>query len=242
MDFTFGVITSGNDEENLQKCISSIHDLNIPLYEIVIVGNTKLKDKKTKIISFDEKPKRDIYFRKRGGWITKKKNIITQEANYENIVYCHDYISFNNEWYKGFQKFGDDFDVCMTKIVNKDQSRYRDWVLWPHNGSNVDKVIETNRMCLLPYSETDLVSLMYISGAYWVGKKQFMEANPLNEKLCWGEAEDVEWSMRIRKVAKYVINSLSEVRLLKQKDNPFVSADKKTLIEIKRIINSELSK
>ncbi len=240
MNFTFGVITNGTDDENLQKCISSIHDLKIPNYEVIVVGNTKINDKKTKIITFNEKSKRDFRFRKRGGWITKKKNIITQEAAFENVVYCHDYVSFNNEWYKGFQKFGDRFDVCMTKIINKDHSRYRDWVLWPHNGSNVDKVIAINRMCLIPYSETDLVSLMYISGAYWVGKKKFMEAHPLDENLYWGEGEDVEWSMRIRKVAKYVMNNLSEVQLLKQKDNPFVPTDKKTLIEIKRIIDSEL--
>ena len=121
----------------------------------------------------------------------------------------------------------------MTKIINKDQTRYRDWVIWPHNGTVVDKIVESNRKCLIPYEESSLVSLMYISGAYWVGKKKFMKAHPLNESLFWGEAEDVEWSMRIRKVAKYTMNSFSEVTLLKQKDNPFVLTDQKTLLEIK---------
>lgn len=236
MKFTFGIITNGNEDVNLQKCISSIHNLKIPIYEIIVVGNTKINDKKIKIITFNEKSKRKINFRKKGGWITKKKNIITKEASYDNIVYCHDYISFQNDWYKGFQKFGDDFDICMTKIINKDQTRYRDWVLWPHNDSKIDKIIAKNRMCLIPYYESDLISLMYVSGAYWVGKKIFMESYPLNEKLYWGEGEDVEWSKRIRKVAKYVMNTFSEVQLLKQKDNPFVLVDAKTLSEIKKIL------
>ena len=39
---------------------------------------------------------------------------------------------------------------------------------------------------------------MYISGAYWVAKKHVMEAEPLNEDLKHSEAEDVEWSLRVR--------------------------------------------
>ena len=33
---------------------------------------------------------------------SKKKNIITQNAKYENIVYMHDYIVLDNNWYKGY--------------------------------------------------------------------------------------------------------------------------------------------
>ena len=80
MDFTFGIITS-NNIENLNKIIDSIEIQNISNYEIIIVGCNKifnltnlnkLKRKNCTCIPFDE----SIY----PGWITKKKNIITQNA------------------------------------------------------------------------------------------------------------------------------------------------------------------
>ena len=58
---------------------------------------------------------------------------------------------------------------------------------------------------------------MYISGGYWVAKKKFMLANPLDESLRWGESEDVEWSLRIRDKFKYVMNINSTVKTIKQK-------------------------
>ena len=59
---------------------------------------------------------------------------------------------------------------------------------------------------------------MYISGAYWVAKKSVMEQEPLNENLCWGESEDVEWSYRIRQNYRYKMNPYTSVKLLKQKE------------------------
>jgi hypothetical protein len=58
---------------------------------------------------------------------------------------------------------------------------------------------------------------MYISGNYWVSKKRVMEEEPLDEDLDWGEAEDVEWSNRIRDKYQYVMNTHSKVKCLKDK-------------------------
>ena len=58
---------------------------------------------------------------------------------------------------------------------------------------------------------------MYISGAYWLAKKHVMEAEPLNEDLKHSEAEDVEWSLRVRDKYKYVMNERSKVHLLRYK-------------------------
>ena len=41
-----------------------------------------------------------------------------------------------------------------------------------------------------------------------------MEAEPLNEDLCHSDAEDVEWSLRVRDKYKYVMNENSVVKLL----------------------------
>lgn len=93
-------------------------------------------------------------------WITKKKNIITQEAKYENIVYLHDYIILKEDWYDGFIKFGNDFDVCMTKILNNDNTRFRDWCLWSMDNFNL------KGEHIIPYNMTHLTKYMYISGSY----------------------------------------------------------------------------
>ena len=84
MDFTFGIITSGEYDNFIIQIIESILNNNIPNYEIIIVGNTKLKETdKLKILYFDETI--------RTSWITRKKNIIIWNAKYENIVLLHDY-------------------------------------------------------------------------------------------------------------------------------------------------------
>ena len=56
---------------------------------------------------------------------------------------------------------------------------------------------------------------MQISGFWWAAKKYVMEADPLDEALCMGEGEDVEWSMRVREKYKYVMNTNSVVKVLR---------------------------
>ena len=58
---------------------------------------------------------------------------------------------------------------------------------------------------------------MYIPGMYFCVKKIFFLTNLLNEKLFWGESEDIEWSKRVRKQTVFKINTYSLVKYLKQK-------------------------
>ena len=208
MEFTFGVISNGS--AHIKECLASIRNLKIEKYEIVIVGiyNDELKDDINYINYIDKSIEGDI---------STKKNIITKNSKYENIVYLHDYILFDDMWYNGFLKFGSDFDVCMTKIINNDNTRYRDWCLWK---DDADKYVLKNNY-LIPYDIINLSSMMYISGAYWVSKKNFMVDNPLNENLKWGQGEDVEWSLRVRKKTIFKMNKYSQVKLGRQKDRIF---------------------
>ena len=72
MNFTFGIVTSQNDVLNtLSPIINSIRDLNIPNHEIIIIGgNNDYQSDNLSIHLFEENPN--------GGWITKKKNLITK--------------------------------------------------------------------------------------------------------------------------------------------------------------------
>lgn len=221
MKFTFGIITEGRSDQFLNQVIDSIEQQNIPEYEVIIVGNSLVSRKNTKVIPFDESVK--------NAWITKKKNLITDNAKYENIVYSHDYVVFEHDWYQGFLEFGEDYKICMTKIVNADYSRFRDWVIWPHNDSITDEIVRVNRECIIPYDITHLTKHQYISGTYWVAKREVMKEYPLDEKLSWGEAEDVIWSIQVRNKYSFSMNTYSTVRLLKFKSVVFNFAEDDTI-------------
>lgn len=213
MNFTFGIITTKQDPElELKTIIESIKNLSISNYEIIIVGGRidKIVDN-IKIFSFKENPN--------GAWITKKKNLITENAIYNNIVYMHDYILFNKDWYRNFLEFGDNFSLCMNQILNTDGRRYRDWTLW---AESADQIGIQNPYYLLPYEIEHLSKLMYLSGAYWVAKKHVMKEFPLNENLFWGQGEDVEWSKRVREKYNFSINKNSIVQLNRYKDPAFL--------------------
>jgi hypothetical protein len=216
MDFTFGIITDGNNENRINFIIDSIEKENIPNYEIILVGGNNIIRNNVVHIPFDEtiKPK----------WITRKKNLITENAKYENIVYMHDYVYLEDDWYNGYLKFGNDFDVCMNVIKNTDDSRFRDWTLWADLSNMKDvispedvKYLENNRTFLLPYDMSHLTKYMYISGAYWVVKRNIMIETPLDENLIWGESEDVVWSKIVREKYNFKMNPYSSVKFMKMK-------------------------
>jgi hypothetical protein len=227
MKFTFGIITAGTSDESLNLVIDSIERQNIPEYQILIVGNSQVSRKNTFIIPFDESIK--------PGWITRKKNIVTINARYENVVYTHDYVVFEDDWYEGFLKFGDDFKICMNKFVNPDYSRFRDWVIWPHNDNFMDSIVLPNRECLIPYDMTHLSKYQYISGTYWVAKKQVMEDHPLDDNLLHCQGEDVEWSKRVRYKYDFSMNPYSTVKSLKFKDPAFNVAGEETIQKLRMV-------
>jgi len=214
MKFSFGIITSGNESARIQKIIESIENQNIPNYEIIIIGNDSISGNNIISLPFDES-------QRPAKWITKKKNMITEIASYENIVYTHDYFSFLPGWYDGFLKFGNDFEVCVNKLENFDGTRYADWCL--------DALLDVTHAFgdyknkkVLHYDmieKVDLTSIMYISGGYWVAKKEFMQKVPLNEYYFGPHpiGEDVEWSHRAREHTKFLFNANSICKIIKPK-------------------------
>ena len=209
MNVTFGVITTGNNDHILSTVIESIIKQNIPYYEIIIIGNTSISHEFVKKIEFDESI--------RPNWITRKKNMICEQAMYDNIVLVHDYIAFCDDWYQGFLQFGSDFEICVTKIKTIDGLRFRDYTLFPDG-----LIYPYNVRTLIPYDykvTSKINKWMYISGSYYVIKKQIALDHPLNERLCWGDSEDVELSKRlIRHGILLQCNPYSTVQLQKKKE------------------------
>jgi len=95
--FTFGISTTYSDMGKLKESINSILAQNIPDndFEILVIGSKKLDPEgKINYIQFDES--------KRKGWITRKKNILAEEAKFENVVICNDYFIFKEGFYQNY--------------------------------------------------------------------------------------------------------------------------------------------
>lgn len=227
MDMTFGIIVAPDTPYGqLDHVVRSITKMFIDLpdyaYQIVLVGGNENIPKLTipnciiQWVDFDEtvKPK----------WITRKKNIITQ--NFESTWFClvHDYFIFEPGFIKTFmdKRSETDANVMQTRMliaehigdVSKQDSRHSDWLIDPRiteqfyaydpdaqgRASGISPNEEPKYVCGLPYEVTDLTHLQYISGGFICARDYIMKAVPQNENLVWGQAEDLEWTDRLRLV------------------------------------------
>jgi hypothetical protein len=216
---TFAFITNGLQDILLEQSILSITQSSISEYEILVIGNTKLKDDRIRIIGFDEDEK--------VGWITRKKNLVAQESIGSVLVIMHDYIMLGSGWNNEFAISLENsiFDVGICEVHNFDGSRFRDWVLWPFNHRILERYFRKTKKLLLPYRCKHLTSLQYISGSVIFCKKEFLLKNPFDEKLSWGEGEDVEWSCRLRAEWNLQFFDNAIVKCGKKKDVIFKETD-----------------
>ena len=191
IQWTFGIITVYEDKERLLDIIDSIRRMNIPEYEILFVGggdSSDIEGNDIRKIDFDESEK--------PLWITRKKNILVQNAKYDNVVVMHDYNKFDVNWYTSFKEFGTDWDICSCpQFLITGMRNPMDWSLWDKPGYG--------RAWSLDYRDWSQTEYMYISGGFFIVKKHVMIEEPLNEELLWNQEEDVEWSMRVRN--KYIM-------------------------------------
>ena len=173
MNLTFGIITAGGNESLINTMICSIRVQHVPFYEIIIVGGPPVWESCIHHIPFDETVKK--------GWITRKKNIICREAKYDTIVMMHDHVALGPQWYEGYLKYGFDFSICVNPIITIEGDRFRDYSLFHAYIGGL-----FNDGNLLPYSykaPKHINKIMYISGTYYVIKKDIALKYPLDERL-----------------------------------------------------------
>ena len=89
MDFSFGIITSGEDYDRIYEIISSIEKQQIKNYDIVVVGGeNKYKNIKNLVhLDFDELQKSNWNEINTSGWITKKKNMRIFVSMFKQIFF-----------------------------------------------------------------------------------------------------------------------------------------------------------
>lgn len=187
---SFIIATSGTNDSSLNDIIDSIEILSIPEYQIILVGglHTTINRARTTHIPFDEtlKPK---------AWLTRKKNLGVQASIYDVVVVMHDYYVFDSNWYTEFEKFGLDWDICVHQGFHSDQQggiRANGW-----RAEFIPGYPDIPYCMTIPWDIDCFVPYMPIQGAYWVAKKHVMLEQPLDEKLLWGDSDDIEWSSRV---------------------------------------------
>jgi len=218
MNWTFGIITDGNNEVYLTNLIDSIINQNIKNYEVIVVGNCSNNFLNVKYINFDEFIKQ--------GWITKKKNIIIENAKYDNICILHDYYLLTNNWYKNITNY--DWDIYENIILTKENIRHSYKLFHPYkmmkylkdnpeDANIISKIYSENfgYVVGIPHSENRLKNHQYISGGCIIAKRRVLLDNLLNENLCWGDAEDLEWSERVIPKYNYYFNENSIMKVQK---------------------------
>lgn len=212
---SFAIVTGGNSDHYLHNTINSILDLELQSFEIIIVGRSEYPNPSVKCLPFDESV--------RDGWITRKKNLAVSHSSGDVVVILHDYMKLNQDWTRSNVEAlsNSTWDVAMCRITNLDGTRWIDWILWAVHSAGINWWFNQTVGRLVPYNIENLTRFMYVSGSVMIVRRNFMLNNPLNENLAWGQGEDVEWSLRVRKFWNYRMFPELSITSQKQKVEHF---------------------
>lgn len=189
--YSFCIITDRREPKKLESEIESIKALNLPGYEIDI--------------EVDDTPP----FGRTGAL----RNRVCRRARFDHIVMLDDDLIFHSDFYEGLQKFGEDYDVMVCKMLNPDGSRFYDW-----------KVLVDGKNYLMDYDQTD--PNLSLSSGLLVMKSWVFEQVQMDESLGYYEGEDVDFSERLKKAGMRIrMNPYSTVI----HDGPYKQAGNRVL-------------
>lgn len=187
---SIGVLTMGERLAELLALIETTEKYCPFPFEIIVITPKRLAlpeiNAPVKQIVFD-----DPY---EYGWITRKKNLVCSEAQYSDIVVCHDRYEFSPTFFEAFNYWGHGYGLASPKTILKDGRRGLDWGVvrglnhtWCEGG-------------LLHYRDYSRFS--YVPGGVTMVRKVFWEKFPWAEDLFWNEHEDVELSRRVQRAGE----------------------------------------
>lgn len=203
--WSYVIVTDGR-EPLIERLIQSIErEHPIDQVEVVIVGPSHFRLSRSfqipcRLVVFEDDESLP-------GWITRKKNLGVYFSKYENVAVCHDYIELDPGYYDGLLQMDPHWTVGTCKVFFKDGRRSRDWITVDFPGVG---------QALLPYDK-NYSQFQYLNGTFFFTKKSFFLKNPLDERRRWGQAEDVEWSMRVRKKVAFTLNPYSSIHFNRDK-------------------------
>lgn len=192
--WSFGIVSDGRKNERIMKMINTIINFRIPEFEILICGPSPSSILPENVKVLDDTP---CYSDKRVP-ISKKKNMLIDAAQYNNLIIMHDRISFPEDWYENMCRYGNYYDLLCVPILNeKDKSkRMLDWVVSTYTTFQLDKIERFKwHHSYLEYDEWS--KDIYVNGGYFQIKRHLIADVLLNPNLNWGEKEDTDLSTRL---------------------------------------------
>lgn len=188
-NWTFGIPTSGKNNDWVDELVESIVDQKIPNYEIIICGPYKNEDLINKYnlkVLEDVILKNDLRIP-----ICHKKNKIIKKAIYENICILHDRFLLHKNWYIKMQEFGNYFDFLCLPTYDSSMNRFH--VDWMEFNFPISQKFKINKS--LEYSKWSPNAI--VQGGVIIGKTRLMRKHLLDERIHWGELEDMHFSKAI---------------------------------------------
>jgi hypothetical protein len=182
--WTFGIVTDGNKSERVAALIDSITKLKIPSYEIIICGRYDQNTKSNELRILDDVVNVDDIRVP----ICRKKNKIALAASYNNLIIVHDRYLFPSDWYVNMVSYGNYYELLSMPNIGPNKGRVSDWNVFSCHPSGTVR----NDLVLPEYSSWS--PWWYSQGGVLIIKKNLFVDNLLDERLHWGELEDVQWS------------------------------------------------
>lgn len=186
-NWSFGIITNGQNNESVKSLVKSIIDQNIPKFEVNISGPNPYNNELPKHVNIVKDV--DIFPDLRGP-ISKKKNILINVSKFENLCILHDRYLLPKNWYSKMKEYGNYFDFLEIPNKNLSQKRAPYHQVYYHNIADI--YFRYNPFL----SENKSSPSQFLQGGSITGKKSIISRNLFLDHLHWGEFEDVHFSKK----------------------------------------------
>jgi hypothetical protein len=186
-NWSFGIITNGQNNASVKSLVKSIVDQKIPKFEVNISGpnpyNNELPNNVNIVKDIDILPDPR-------GPISRKKNILINSSKFENLCLLHDRYLLPKNWYMNIKEYGNYFDFLEIPNVNVSESRAPYHQVYNNNISDI--FIRFNPFLSNKKSSPN----QFLQGGSIIGKKSIIIRNLFLDHLHWGEFEDVHFSKK----------------------------------------------
>lgn len=201
---SFGYISNGKNLKLLKHSISSILK-NCPIpFDIYVCGPKKILNNiffKKNNINFI--PEKKIISSRAN--INSKKNLIIKRALMDNLILCHDHISFDKYFFERLIEYGNYFDFYdldkRDSITGNLSISSRVSFIYPITSFSYRPLIKSFQSSDSPNS--------FMNGSLYIGKTALFKKILLDEHLYWDELEDLHFSEKIR-LHGFIINQDSQ--------------------------------
>jgi|WetSurMetagenome_2_1015567.scaffolds.fasta_scaffold106817_2 hypothetical protein len=187
--WSFGIVSDGKKPDAIVQLVDQIKMQRIPHCEVLICGPSMPESlaESARLISdegltSDPRPPTPA-----------KKNRIIHAARYNNLVLMHDRMIIPGGWYDGMKEYGNYFEILVVPVyeTGKIGKRILDWMSFESTPLDFKR----DRVVMLPYDEWS--PQVYVDGGFLVGKKSILEKVLFDERLHWGEMEDLHFSREL---------------------------------------------